>query len=208
MPQLRVRPKAARGLITEVTPESAGWTYVGFSLHRLEPEDTIAAETGAREVCLVLVSGKAALQIDEPVTEARPGIEESFGMTSPDAAVVNAFGGRVPHAALRECAPVRPALRTTAGLAQPRPSRRTAERSCLIAPLRPSSIRTLSSGSHGCQSSWRAFSVARTVPAPRRSRPSRSIRQRTRDPGTGQGVALSSPASCAIALRAFRPMFW
>jgi 5-deoxy-glucuronate isomerase len=64
MPQLRVRPKAARGLITEVTPESAGWTYVGFSLHRLEPEDTIAAEAGAREVCLVLVSGKAALQID------------------------------------------------------------------------------------------------------------------------------------------------
>jgi 5-deoxy-glucuronate isomerase len=64
MPQLRVRPKAARGLVTEVTPESAGWTYVGFSLHRLEPEDTIAAEAGAREVCLVLVSGKAALQID------------------------------------------------------------------------------------------------------------------------------------------------
>jgi 5-deoxy-glucuronate isomerase len=64
MPQLRVRPKAACGLITEVTPESAGWTYVGFPLHRLEPEDTIAAETGAREVCLVLISGKAALQID------------------------------------------------------------------------------------------------------------------------------------------------
>ena len=48
MPQLRVRPKAARGLVTEVTPESAGWTCVGFSLHRLEPEDTVAAETGAR----------------------------------------------------------------------------------------------------------------------------------------------------------------
>jgi hypothetical protein len=36
----------------------------------------------------------------------------------------------------------------------------------------------------------------------------RSIRHSTCDPGAGQAAALSSPASCAIALRAFRPMFW
>jgi hypothetical protein len=32
----------------------------------------------------------------EPVTDVRPGIEESFWMTRPDAAVVNACGGLVP----------------------------------------------------------------------------------------------------------------
>ena len=47
-----------------MTPESAGWTYVGFALHRLDAGERVAAETGTREVCLVLVSGKARLTID------------------------------------------------------------------------------------------------------------------------------------------------
>ena len=64
MSQLRVRPKTTHGLVTEVTPESAGWTYVGFALHRLGASERLAAETGEREVCLVLVSGKARLSID------------------------------------------------------------------------------------------------------------------------------------------------
>ena len=66
IPELRVQPKAARGLIAEVTPESAGWTYVEKLLapSASSRRDTIAGEAGAREVCLVLVSGKAALQID------------------------------------------------------------------------------------------------------------------------------------------------
>ena len=64
MSKLRVRPKGARGLVTEVTPESAGWAYVGFALHRLGAGDRLEAQTGEREVCLVLVSGKARLSID------------------------------------------------------------------------------------------------------------------------------------------------
>ena len=61
MPNLRVRPKGRRGLVAEVTPESAGWSYVGFALHRLDAGESLVAETGKREVCLVLVSGKAKL---------------------------------------------------------------------------------------------------------------------------------------------------
>ena len=64
MSQLRVRPRGARGLVTEVTPGSAGWTYVGFALHRLCAGESVAAETGTREICLVLVSGTARLTID------------------------------------------------------------------------------------------------------------------------------------------------
>jgi len=65
MPNLRVRPRGSHGLVTEVTPESAGWSYVGFALHRLEAGESVVAETMKREVCLVLVSGKARLTIDD-----------------------------------------------------------------------------------------------------------------------------------------------
>jgi 5-deoxy-glucuronate isomerase len=40
-----------------VTPESAGWTYVGFDVVRLGPGETHARETGERELCLVAVEG-------------------------------------------------------------------------------------------------------------------------------------------------------
>ena len=41
-----------------MTPQSAGWTYVGFDVHRMRPGEIVAAETGSREVCLVWISGK------------------------------------------------------------------------------------------------------------------------------------------------------
>lgn len=59
MSRLQVRPAKGRGLVAEITPESAGWSYVGFALHRLPTGETAAADTGGNEVCLVLVTGKA-----------------------------------------------------------------------------------------------------------------------------------------------------
>ena len=47
------------GLVHRVTPESAGWGHVGFELYRLEPGQGLEASTGGREICLVLVGGKA-----------------------------------------------------------------------------------------------------------------------------------------------------
>lgn len=58
MPNLLVKPKGTTGRVTHVTPETAGWTYVGFDLHRLKPGETASGDTGDREVCLVWVSGK------------------------------------------------------------------------------------------------------------------------------------------------------
>ena len=60
MPNLKVKPDGSHGRVTHVTPETAGWTYVGFDLHRLKPGETASAETGDREVCLVWVSGKGS----------------------------------------------------------------------------------------------------------------------------------------------------
>jgi 5-deoxy-glucuronate isomerase len=58
MSKLLVRPKAGNGLLAKVTPENAGWRYVGFELHRLRPGDTVSAETAGQEACLVFVTGR------------------------------------------------------------------------------------------------------------------------------------------------------
>ena len=61
MTSLLVRPQQPddQGKILEVTPESAGWEHVGFRVHRLEKGQSFESHTGAREHCLVLLSGKA-----------------------------------------------------------------------------------------------------------------------------------------------------
>lgn len=58
MSKLLVKPKDGHGLVTHITPESAGWDYVGFDLHKLQPSDTVGAQTGDREVCLVFLTGR------------------------------------------------------------------------------------------------------------------------------------------------------
>jgi len=61
MSKLLVKPSGRHGRVSHVTPQSAGWTYVGFDLHRLKPGETVAAETGGRETCLVFVTGKGSV---------------------------------------------------------------------------------------------------------------------------------------------------
>ena len=60
MPNLLVKPEGEKGLVSHVTPQSAGWTHVGFDMHRLSPGEMVTAETGNREVCLVWVTGKGS----------------------------------------------------------------------------------------------------------------------------------------------------
>jgi 5-deoxy-glucuronate isomerase len=40
-----------------VTPDSAGWEYVGFEVARLEPGESLERNTGERELCAVVISG-------------------------------------------------------------------------------------------------------------------------------------------------------
>ncbi|MBX3560947.1 MAG: 5-deoxy-glucuronate isomerase [Sphingomonas sp.] len=58
---LRVRPHAADadGVVLEVTPESAGWTHVGFKAVTLAPGEAFAGGDAAREACLVILTGTA-----------------------------------------------------------------------------------------------------------------------------------------------------
>ncbi|WEX08384.1 5-deoxy-glucuronate isomerase [Chelativorans sp. AA-79] len=64
MPQLLVKPAGTAGKVHDVTPRSAGWSYVGFGLYRLKAGETAQEETGDREVILVLVEGKAEIAAD------------------------------------------------------------------------------------------------------------------------------------------------
>lgn len=62
MSKLLVRPEGKTGRVIHVSPQSAGWTYVGFDVHKLLPGQSIGAETGEREVCLVFISGKGRVE--------------------------------------------------------------------------------------------------------------------------------------------------
>jgi len=58
MSQLLVKPLGTTGLVHDITPESAGWGYVGFQLWRLAPGEVANGSLGDREAILVLVEGK------------------------------------------------------------------------------------------------------------------------------------------------------
>lgn len=50
------------GSILSITPESAGWTYVGFEVLHLKEGAQLERKTENREVCLVLLSGRASIR--------------------------------------------------------------------------------------------------------------------------------------------------
>ena len=87
MADLLVRPGApdAEGNVIHISPETAGWEYVGFDVFRLKPGDSLNRETGGREVCLVLVTGRADVTANE---ERFSGIGERTSV----------FEGRKPYA--------------------------------------------------------------------------------------------------------------
>jgi 5-deoxy-glucuronate isomerase len=64
MTKLRVRPKDKAGRVIHVTPENAGWTYIGFDLWKLAKGESASGRDEARETCLVFVSGKGRVTVD------------------------------------------------------------------------------------------------------------------------------------------------
>ena len=62
MVDLLRRARGNHGKLQEITPESAHWKYVGFSLYKLDAGEACSEPTGDREVILVLVEGKAEFQ--------------------------------------------------------------------------------------------------------------------------------------------------
>lgn len=65
MTDLRVKTSrpATDGCVLSVTPESAGWTYVGFAVHKLGAGDAFEKPATELEACLVILSGKASVTV-------------------------------------------------------------------------------------------------------------------------------------------------
>ncbi len=65
MSDLLVKPRrdSAEGVVHHITPQTAGWTYVGFDLLALSPGQTVVRDSGNREVCLVFVTGRGRVEV-------------------------------------------------------------------------------------------------------------------------------------------------
>ncbi|MDL2409994.1 5-deoxy-glucuronate isomerase [Rhizobium calliandrae] len=61
MSDLLRKPFGRHGKVHEITPQSAGWRYVGFSLYKLRAREEASEQTGLNEVILVMVEGKATI---------------------------------------------------------------------------------------------------------------------------------------------------
>ncbi len=59
MADLLIKPELSQSRIQHITPENAGWTYVGFEVYRLAVGEALAQTTDDQEVCIVILSGKA-----------------------------------------------------------------------------------------------------------------------------------------------------
>lgn len=88
MPGLLVKPAGSTGKVHDITPRSAGWSYVGFGLYRLKPGETAREETGDREAILVLVEGKAEIAAGSRSFGERGARMNVFERTPPHAVYV------------------------------------------------------------------------------------------------------------------------
>lgn len=92
MPNLRVRPHAPAtdGSVLDVTPESAGWSHVGFKVVHLEKGQTHEGGEDGREACLVLVAGTANVKAGEESFAGVGGRASPFEDKAPGAVYVPA----------------------------------------------------------------------------------------------------------------------
>ncbi|HEY4783341.1 MAG TPA: 5-deoxy-glucuronate isomerase, partial [Chthoniobacterales bacterium] len=65
--KLHIRPTSPdrSGRILHLTPEIAGWKYVGFDLYNLQPSEGISGINVDREICAVIITGTATLRAND-----------------------------------------------------------------------------------------------------------------------------------------------
>jgi 5-deoxy-glucuronate isomerase len=84
---LRVRPTApdADGRVLVITPESAGWKYVGFEVRRLSPGQEVTLTSAGNESCLVILTGSADVHVDHLELKGLGGRKSVFDDAPPGA---------------------------------------------------------------------------------------------------------------------------
>ena len=67
-----------RGRQLQITPERAGWTYVGFETARLQPRERRTWNLKEREACVVLIAGRCVLRTGGITLDASDGRASPF----------------------------------------------------------------------------------------------------------------------------------
>lgn len=83
------RPASGQEPLVRVTPAEAGWTYIGFSVHRLSAGDRLTlARNEGRETAVIVLEGSCDVTV-EPATFANVGGRDSvFDARPPEAVYV------------------------------------------------------------------------------------------------------------------------
>jgi len=102
--------------IVDVTPARAGWTHVGFRALRLADGESESLATGARELCLVVLTGHADVTVDGATFESLGTRASVFDPVAP-AAIYVPPGRQV---SVRARGPAEVALCTAPGGERPR----------------------------------------------------------------------------------------
>ena len=81
--------RTGRDIVT-VTPQSAGWKYVGFAAHRMQPGEQMDFATGTNEVCIVVLRGTVTVSTRDRVWDEIGERESVFEDRAPYAVYVPA----------------------------------------------------------------------------------------------------------------------
>ena len=116
---LRVRPTApdAEGRVLAITPESAGWNYVGFEVRRLGAGCEAVLTSAGKETCVVVLTGTVDVQVDD-MTFPKLGGRKSVFDDAPPGAVYAPAGS---HIHLQACGEAEIAVCTAPATAAGRP---------------------------------------------------------------------------------------
>jgi 5-deoxy-glucuronate isomerase len=82
---VRPHPADAAGCVLAVTPQSAGWKYVGFKVHRLVPGQMVRGGEHARETCIVLLMGSGDVTVEGQTFAGIGGRSSVFEDAAPGA---------------------------------------------------------------------------------------------------------------------------
>ena len=88
MSKLLVRPNLDGGAVHDITPASAGWSFVGFGLHDLNAGHSLDVDGTADEICLVLLTGNARIRAGDLDTGMLTGRASVFDRAAPHAVYI------------------------------------------------------------------------------------------------------------------------
>jgi 5-deoxy-glucuronate isomerase len=80
---VRTRPPAGDGTVLDITPASAGWSYVGFKMVKLAEGESARGGEAGRETCIVVLAGRCDVTVEGQTFENVGKRESVFEDSAP-----------------------------------------------------------------------------------------------------------------------------